>query len=100
MVCPIRVPRAWKQVLVGTIRHLASERAWHNAPVTYVLANCPVHGDVHAKHVVSESSGPSGERFDGYLCPGQPDDPVCLKPVSPIGVAVERPDWAEYADEH
>jgi hypothetical protein len=65
----------------------------------YVLANCPIHGDVHAKRVVSEPSGPSGERFDGYLCPGSPDDPACLQPVSPIGGSVERPEWAEYADE-
>lgn len=66
----------------------------------YVVAECPVHGEVVAKRVISEASGPSGERFDGYLCPGTPDDPACLQPVSPIGAPCDRPDGAEYADEH
>jgi hypothetical protein len=68
--------------------------------VTYVVGNCPVHGEVVAKRVVSEASGPVGERFDGFLCPGEPDDPVCMEPVSPTGGPRDRPDWAEYADEH
>ena len=84
----------------GMLARSAGGSDWHNAHMPYVLANCPTHGDVHAKRVRSEPSGPGGERFDGYLCPGEPDDPVCLEPVSPIGGAVERPDWAEYADEH
>ncbi len=91
--------RCWAQPTHESALEAASDGDWHNAWMPYVLANCPVHGDVHAKQVRSESSGPGGERFDGYLCPGEPDDPVCLEPVSPIGGAVERPTWAEYADE-
>jgi hypothetical protein len=68
--------------------------------VPYVVGKCPVHGEVAAKRVVSEASAPTGERFDGYLCPGEPDDPVCVEPVSPVGGSCRRPDWAEYADEH
>jgi hypothetical protein len=59
-----RGPRGWGRSARQGNRRRRLAQCLH---MLYVLANCPVHGDVHAKRVRSEPSGPGGERFDGYL---------------------------------
>jgi hypothetical protein len=50
--------------------------------------------------VDSEASGPTGERFTSYLCPGEQSDPVCMERVTVVAGTTERPGWAEYVDEY
>ena len=66
----------------------------------YELGRCREHGEVCAKRLPSEAEGGGGRLPPAYLCPGSPEDPVCMEPVEPLGQPCEPPPWAEYADEH
>jgi hypothetical protein len=61
---------------------------------TYVLCECPEHGEVCAKR--------TGSPFYSYQCPGvEGDTDGCYaEELKPLGPLCERPAWAEYPDEH
>ena len=67
--------------------------------VGYMLCRCPVHGTVCAKHFREAEGG--GEDLHYYSCPGVPGDTGgCDQQPEPLGEPCDRPEWAEYPDEH
>jgi hypothetical protein len=68
--------------------------------IAYVLCRCPEHGAVCAKRTGIYEGGSPDPRFY-YQCPGvEGDTGGCFAGLSPLGPECDRPEWAEYPDEH